>query len=325
MAERAALIRSFLAASPWADWAQAPLAGDASARRYWRLQKGAKSVILMDAPPATTGPSGPFVTIAHWLTSRALAAPEILAHDPKAGLMVLSDLGPTDFAATLETATAAREAELYLAATDVLIHLRAAPPPAGLARMTPEQGAAMIGVLAHYAPGADLGPLQAALCQALTTFAPRADTLALRDFHAENLIWRAGADGLQRVGLLDFQDAFLAPDGYDLASLLRDARRDVSPATRSAVLAHYAAQTGADARFETRIAVLGVQRNLRILGVFARLATEAGKPTYLRFLPRVWQHIMNDLTAPGLGDLHRLVCDTLPATLSQKAPQCAGQ
>jgi Predicted phosphotransferase related to Ser/Thr protein kinases len=141
---------------------------------------------------------------------------------------------------------------------------------------------------------------------------PTPDTLALRDYHAENLIWRPDLDGLARVGLLDFQDAFVAPLGYDLASLLRDARRDVPDDICAAMVAHFMAATGAGAEFPAQLACLGAQRNLRILGVFARLATEMGKTRYIPMIPRVWAQLQKDLAHPALSDLRDVVADLLP-------------
>ena len=197
---------------------------------------------------------------------------------------------------------------------EILVKLEQAAPPAGLTRLTPTVGAEMIGILSHHYRTADLSRLQNCLQAALADILPEPETFALRDFHAENLIWRASETGIDRVGLLDFQDAFVAPAGYDLASLLRDARREVSPETVAATIGYYADQTGrALTRVQTEISTLAVQRNLRILGVFAKLACVDGKARYLQFMPRVWQHIMTDLARDALAPLRAAVLETLPA------------
>jgi len=152
-----------------------------------------------------------------------------------------------------------------------------------------------------------------AMRDAMARLAPTADRLALRDFHAENLIWRPERQGNARFGLLDFQDAFIAPAGYDLISLLRDARRDVPPALHDAMIARFSAATGLDAGpLAAQLACLGVQRNLRILGVFARLARERGKTRYIAMLPRIWAHLKADLAHPALGDLRTVLTPILP-------------
>ncbi|MEO0903962.1 MAG: phosphotransferase [Pseudomonadota bacterium] len=312
MADRATAITDFLAGSPWENWTQTPLAGDASARRYLRLSSGLQSTILMDAPPENGEDTGPFVAIANLLTQHGLAAPDILLHDPLHGLLLLGDLGSTDFAKWLR-GKPSDEMALYQAAADVLLKLEGVEAPDHLKRLTPEVGAEMVNILGPYYSRGSTTDLCAAVENALAQFAPDANTLALRDFHAENLIWRAAQKGTDRVGLLDFQDAFVAPGGYDFVSLLRDARRDVSPQVADDLISYFAKRSRMKNPVRTSLACLGVQRNLRILGVFARLAKELGKPRYLDFMPRVWGHILTDLQDPALSNLREAVLDTVPA------------
>ena len=306
---------AFLAASPAAGWSRAALAGDASGRRYERLTSpDGRTAILMDArgEPASLLP---FLWIGAHLRSIGLCAPEVLAQD--AGLVLLEDLGPWHMAAWLGQHP--KESELLCdVAIDVLIHLQAAPPPEGLVALTPTRAAGMIAPLwEHYAPGTDpraAAEITGRLREALESHAPDAPVLALRDYHAENLVWRPGRTGTDRMGLLDFQDAVLAPPEYDLASLLRDARRDTDAALRATMIRRFADRTGRDeARVAAAAAILGLQRNLRILGVFARLAGEKGKPGYLRLLPRVWNHVQGDLAHPALRQLEPLVRAAVPA------------
>lgn len=288
-----------------------PIAGDASARRYLRLCHEDQSVILMDAPPTQTTQTAAFVRLAQFLKDQGLCPPEILATDQTNGLIVMRDLGPSDYAAWLKSYPT-DESILYRSALDVLIKLDKIMPFTGLTLMTPQVGAEMVTIsCTHYAkvPAADL---QSEMYKALAELVPDPTTLALRDYHAENLIWRADREGLNRVGLLDFQDAFIAPAGYDLASLLRDARRDVAPGLASEMISYFVEKTRAPDSFRSQVACLGVQRNLRILGVFARLSKDIGKTRYLAFLGRVWDHIMQDLQDPALANLRQVVNDTLP-------------
>lgn len=312
MADRAALIDRFLAGSEWASWQVKSLAGDASGRRYVRLTGKGDSVILMDAPPANGEDTRPFAAIAKWLRSVGLCAPDILAHDPDLGIMVLSDLGTDDFARWLRQQPD-DAVELYAAAVDVLVHLRGQTADLPLTRMTPQVAADMVAITGEFYAGADVADLMAAVADHFNAHAPTPDTLALRDYHAENLIWRAGETGLARVGLLDFQDAFLAPAGYDLASLLRDVRRDVDRGLAAQMVDYYIENSGTAAEFRTQLACLGAQRNLRILGVFARLARTRGKPQYIDMIPRVWDNLMRDLDHPALTRLRAATLDCLPA------------
>ncbi|MDX8350546.1 phosphotransferase [Cognatiyoonia sp. IB215446] len=312
MSAREEQINAFLQATEWREWQRAPLAGDASTRRYERLSSGANSVILMDAPSGSGATTTEFADLAAALQDFKLCPPAILAHDPVLGAMVISDLGRDDFALWL--AKRPEDAEmLYRAAIDVLLHLRQQMPPADLSVMTPEIGAAMVGLAGEHYAGRPADDLISEMARALERLAPHADTLALRDYHAENLIWRPGLSGLARVGLLDFQDAFVAPEGYDLVSLLRDARRDVPPALVTRMVAYYMDKTNADQGFHAQLACLGAQRNLRILGVFPRLAKQMRKPKYLALIPRVWANLQLDLAHPALAELRRVADATLPS------------
>ncbi|SFR53719.1 hypothetical protein SAMN04488005_2690 [Yoonia tamlensis] len=311
MTDRAEVVGNFLAASKWADWRRHPLAGDASSRRYERLTNDAASVILMDAPRENGATTGAFAQITALLQNAGLCPPAILAHDQTPGIMVLSDLGPDDFASWLMKHPA-DSLGLYRVATDVLVHLATLPAPDTLIAMTPKVGAQMVEITGEFYASDPIPDLIQEMQTALAALAPTPNTLSLRDFHAENLIWRADQQGLDRVGLLDYQDAFVAPRGYDLASLLRDVRRDIDPALAQEITAYFIAKTRAGPDFVAQLACLGAQRNLRILGVFARLSKVMQKKRYIDLIPRVWAHLMADLRHPALARLQQAVQDTLP-------------
>ena len=303
-------LTEWLSTTEWAAWDRHPVTGDASARRYERLiGPNDQSVIAMDAPPDICGTQKSFVDMAHHLKNIGLAAPEIFAWDEELGLLILSDLGPTDFARHLKS-TPVDEAKLYGNAANVLRKLHSAPPPIGLTKMTPDIGTGMIDLAFDWAAidiSAELrASIENELNQLLTQVDPSPNTLSLRDFHAENLIWRNDQTGTDCVGLLDFQDAFITHPTYDLASLLRDARRDVQAEMLDDLL--YQLNPGANQGAQ-RLAfhVMAVQRNLRILGIFRRLAERDGKTRYLDFIPRVENHLRTDLSFPELTKLNTLV------------------
>ena len=134
-------------------------------------------------------------------------------------------------------------------------------------------------------------------------------TWVLRDFHSPNLIWLPQRSGLTRLGLIDFQDAVMGSPAYDLASLLQDARVDVSEETELALLGRYVrgrvGQQDFDAaQFIKIYATLAAQRASKILGIFARLDLRDGKPQYLRHLPRVWGYLQRSLSHPALEALN---------------------
>jgi len=135
-------------------------------------------------------------------------------------------------------------------------------------------------------------------------------TWVLRDFHSPNLLWLPQREGVARIGLLDFQDAVMGPAAYDVASLLQDARVDVSEMTEIALLSRYTrARMKTDAGFDAPgfvrlYATLAAQRASKILGIFARLERRDGKPQYLRHLPRVWGYLQRALAHPALAQLN---------------------
>lgn len=306
---RRALSEVFLTRAGWGDARRSFLAGDASPRSYDRLVRSAETAVLMDAPPERGEDVRPFTAMARHLRGLGLSAPEILAEDTENGFLLLEDLGDSLYARLLEHDPAAEE-ELYRAAVEVLAALQAAPPPPGLPAHTREFMAQAAGLsLTWYGRAVtgqpqDPAPLIAAMDRALAAHCTKAPVLVLRDYHAENLLWLPGRQGLARVGLLDFQMGSLGQPEYDLISLLQDARRDVPLDLGERLIAHFAHLTGADpGRTATACAVLGAQRNLRILGGFTRLSLHFGKPGYVRLIPRVWGHLHRDLAHPALEDV----------------------
>ena len=296
----------FLAASGWAGAQILPLAGDASFRRYFRIVDGARTAVLMDAPPPHEVPR-PFIEVVEWLIGRGLSAPEILARDLDRGLLLLGDFGNVRLRETLD-ADPAREAELYGLATDVLIHLHDHPPMAGLKQHGLDQWLDEVALFTDWycpAVGAnvDTGAYQAAWREVLEPVGNDGlgPVTVLRDYHAENIMLVEGRSGIAHFGLLDFQDALAGHPAYDLASVLEDARRDVPLEIEHAMIDRYVAATGQGEAFERAYWALAAQRNTRILGVFTRLWKRDGKPGYRRFQPRMWGLLERDLAHPNLG------------------------
>ena len=308
---RKSIVSQWLSTTNWGDWQRITMTGDASERRYERLiNQNGNSVILMDAPPEKCGSQTRFADIAMHLKSLNLSAPEILERDDKKGLFILSDLGQHNFAQHLNT-TPKDEKKLYSTAVSVLCSLQSTPPPSGLTVMTPDIGSKMIGIAFEWAAtdrSIDLiTEITARLRGLLHEVDPNPHVLSLRDFHAENLIWRPTDHDKSRVGLLDFQDAFITHSTYDLASLLRDARRNVDPELLLPLLTQLARKGENLEDFKRAFHVMAVQRNLRILGIFHRLARRDGKTKYLSLIPRVWEHLQADLATPDLNELGHLI------------------
>ncbi len=315
---RAADASAFLARAGWGSARRAPLAGDASDRRYLRLHLGRRRAVLMDAPPGKGDDPADFIRIGAHLNRIGLSAPRLLAQDLTRGFLLLEDLGEGLFAHIIST-DPALETPLYATAADVLAHLQAQPAPPGL----PDLSAGDWARAAAFAPDwygfavtgekPGTGDFTASLTDAITRHADGPRVLILRDYHAENLIWLPRRKGLRRAGLLDFQLGQMGQPGYDLVSLLQDARRDVAPETATFMKQRFAEAAGTSLQdFEAACAVLGTQRALRILGIFARLCLAAGKPAYLPLMPRIWGHLQRNLTHPALASLAPVVNRLLP-------------
>jgi aminoglycoside/choline kinase family phosphotransferase len=313
MTPRDAEIAAFLAAAGWGAPVLRPLAGDASSRRYHRVTDGPAKAVLMDAAGTDLRP---FLAVGGHLRRLGLSAPEVIAADEALGLMLLEDLGD-DLFARLVSQQRVDEATLYAAAVDLLAELSRVPPPDIVTPFEPDLVSATAPAFDWYARdtagAAARGEFDAAFGEALAASPDTGRGLILRDFHAENLIWLPSRRGVARVGLLDFQDARSAPPVYDLVSLLEDARRDVGDATDRAMRARFAAATGRDRdELDHAAAVLALQRNLRILGIFARLSLHFGKPGYVDLIPRVWRHVLRDLAHPSLTAVADIVTRALP-------------
>ncbi|WP_299281455.1 phosphotransferase [uncultured Tateyamaria sp.] len=335
MSERAQLTDTFLSSAGWADAARVVVAGDASNRRYERLTKdGHRSVILMDAPPEKGEDVQPFINITTHLRDAGLSAPEIYAHDTAHGFLLIEDLGDDLFARVM-AADPSVEITLYDASVDVLVHLHDASikglAPYNADTMTPLAALAFdwyrrgaIGSIDEAAKAA----FSTAFHAALAPLDAGPSVLIQRDYHAENLIWMPDRQSYKRVGLLDYQDAMLGHPAYDLVSIAQDARRDVVPDIAQGMQDRYLSVTGADRTvFQSAYALLGVQRNMRILGVFARLSMAYGKPHYVDLIPRVWGHIQTNLAHPALSDIAPLINAALPVPtpkiLQELKDQCA--
>jgi len=340
-AERVAAIRAFLDRSGFGDAARLRIQGDASTRSYERLTRDGQTYILMNSPRRPDGPPvrngkpysaiahlaesvTPFVAMAKGLRERGFSAPAIIAADRDAGLLLLEDLGGE--LVVDGTPPAPIEAR-YQAAVDVLAALHALqlpetlPVAAGDDYRLPRYDidALLIEVellLDWYLPqlGKQISKAMrdtyiAVWRDALAPIVASPPTWVLRDFHSPNLLWLEERQGIQRIGLLDFQDAVLGSPAYDVVSLLFDARVDVPEMMEIALLSHYTrARRAADPAFDApafakAYATLAAQRCSKVLGIFARLDARDGKPQYLRHMPRVWAYLQRSLAHPALVPL----------------------
>jgi tRNA threonylcarbamoyl adenosine modification protein YjeE len=332
-------LRQFLETAGYAEARRQHMAGDASTRSYARLSRDDGVVILMNSPKRPDGPAiyhgksysaavhlaedvKPFVAMANGLRERGFSAPAIHHADLDHGFLITEDFGS---AGVIEGDPPAPIAERYEAATDMLaaLHREALPetlplaPQLSYAIPTFDTEALLteIGLMPEwYLPdrGTELseslrGEFVALWRDLLRKPADAPKTWVLRDFHSPNLIWLGERPGIEKVGIIDFQDAVLGPAAYDLVSLLQDARIDVPEPLELALLTRYIrARRAADpdfdpAGFAELYAIMSAQRNTRLLGTFARLNRRDGKPHYLRHQPRIWTYLGRSLAHPALA------------------------
>jgi len=322
MTDRGAEITDFLARTGWSAARRAPLAGDASFRRYERLDGGPAPALLMDAPPPMEDVR-PYVTVARHLAAMGYSAPRILAEDPAAGLLVIEDLGDDTY--TRRLADGADEAALYALAVDLLVdlHRRSDAAAVDLPPYDDDKLIEEAALLVDWYVPEMIGPLPAPARQdfvdrwlALFPVARAVPkTLVLRDYHVDNLMWLDERHGVARCGLLDFQDAVIGPVAYDLVSLLEDARRDIDADLSARMLDRYMDAFPALDRdaFVASYAILGAQRSAKIIGIFTRLCRRDGKPVYLKHIPRVWRWLERDLRHPALAPLAEWFDAHIPA------------
>lgn len=309
-------IERFLATAGWGDASVAPLPGDASFRRYFRLSRGGGgTAMLMHAPPPHENP-GPFLAAAHWLENHGLRAPHIIAEDAAAGWVLLEDFGDGRLREWLDTHPG-DEARLYGSAVDTLVSLHRIAPgpfaPYDLAEYQREAGLFVEWFCPAKALEVDERGWRAAWDVVLAPLISRQrpGVVVLKDYHAENIM--LPPDGTQ--GLIDFQDAMVGHPAYDLVSLLQDARRDVTPMIERAMIDRYLAAAQPGSEFEADYAVLGAQRNAKIVGVFTRLAKRDGKPRYLELIPRVWALLERDLTHSALKPVATWFAENIPQSV----------
>ncbi|HEV2674823.1 MAG TPA: phosphotransferase, partial [Aliidongia sp.] len=281
---------------------------------YYRLSDGGRRALLMDAPPPREKPAE-FLHMARLLHRFDYSAPMILASDPVAGFILLEDLGDDTYTRLL--ARGADEAALYGLAIDLLADLHDRFDPASAHGVPPYSDEILLSEAGQFVdwclPEVTGRPAEAsakdeylALWQAALPLARAVPaSLTLRDYHIDNLMLLDGRPGLEACGLLDFQDSLIGPIGYDLVSLLEDARRDVLDPLARAMLARYLAHRPAvdPVALDRSMAFLGAQRHAKVIGIFCRLARRDGKPVYLKHLPRLWRLMLRSLAHPELAAL----------------------
>lgn len=330
-------LEKFLQQTGCADYEKQQLKGDASRRVYTRLKKSdGETLILADADPEIGEEPGAFGAVTKLLRDHKINAPEILHADYVRGFLIMEDFGDTLFSQVL-TNNPERERELYEAALDILADIAKLPTEAvltyegGTHKLHDYDTARLLAearlFLSWYVPELTRRNTPEFSADEFTTvlrgmLAPVVNTphpvVVLRDYHADNLhVLNNGKKGGAGLGVIDYQDALIGNPAYDLVSLLQDARRDVSADLEAELIDSFLKRRTDLNRedFMRDYLILGAQRNIKILGIFARLYVRNKKSGYLQYLPRVWGYLERNLRSPLLKPLLAWFDARLPTEL----------
>jgi len=304
-----------------------PLTGDASDRRYFR-------VIRSDANPSTVlalhvGPIDfatlPFVNVAELLRQMPLPVPRVLGHSDRLGILALDDLGDVTLQAHLGAAPPGEHAALYRQAVALLEMLQrrgAEIDPAGfipyriafdVEKLTWELDFFVKHFIEGYRgltiPPAQRGALAEEFGIVVAELAAEPRVLCHRDYHSRNLMVHGGG-----LYIIDFQDARMGPDTYDLVSLLRDSYMDLEDRDVDELVAYFLALKGIPAtsgdEFRRRFDLMALQRNLKALGTFGFQTISRRNPVYIQYMPRTLRYVRTNVERyPRFGRLRELLAE----------------
>ena len=284
------------------------VAGDASFRSYYRVFFQEKTFILMFAPP-THEDVAPFIKIDEILVNNGFRAPKILAKNIDLGFILLEDFGDETYSKALQK-NIAEEYFLYEKACDALIEIQKIPLKnidilhynhATLFREVMLFIDWYLPWKNHKISLQQIQDYKFYWIELFDKLSKKNQALVLRDFHADNLMVLSNQNGFEAVGLLDFQDALIGSCAYDLLSLLEDARRDVDEKNKQKLFDYFISKAKYNREdFLVDYEIISLQRNIKILGIFARLHLRDGKNQYINFIPRVKDFVERRLDKTNL-------------------------
>ena len=299
------------------------LTGDASDRRYYR-------VMVPDSPSIVLSLySGPFeldqlsfANVARLLEQMPVPIPTVIGHAGDLGVLALEDLGDVTLQAHLGAVTPAEHAMRYRQAVALIATLQkrgaelSSPDflPYGIAfdveKLTWEMDFFTKHFIEAYrgvvVPPAAREELRRVFGLFIAELAAEPRVLCHRDYHSRNLMLHH-----DRLYIIDFQDARMGPDTYDLVSLLRDSYVDLPERTVDELIAYFLAlkgETGSETEFRRRFDTMALQRNLKALGTFGYQTTARRNPVYIQYIPRTLRYVRDNLDhLPQFSQLRELL------------------
>jgi aminoglycoside/choline kinase family phosphotransferase len=287
-----------------------PLTGDASDRRYFRiLVADAPSIVLSLYATPFEFEKLSFVNVARLLDQMPVPIPTVLGHAEDLGVLALEDLGDVTLQAHLGAATPAEHAALYRQAVALIATIQCrgselsnpAFVPYGIAFDVEKLTWEMDFFIKHFVeayrgvliPPSARDALREELATIIAELAAETRVLCHRDYHSRNLMLHQ-----DKLYIIDFQDARMGPDTYDLVSLLRDSYVDLTEQTVDELIAYFLAltgETGTESEFRARFDVMALQRNLKALGTFGYQTTARRNSVYIQYIPRTLRHVRDNL------------------------------
>ena len=322
-------VQSYLDRNNIRDARVVALTGDASDRKYYRVLSDQRTpFVLATYSTAFDAATLPFVNTAKLFAAMPVPVPEIIGSAGDLGVLALEDLGDVTLQAHLGSTSPARHAALYREAVSFVDTIQRRGRelsdskylPYGIAfdveKLTWEMDFFIKHFLEAYRgarfSGDDRQALQSELGVIVAELAAEPRVLCHRDYHSRNLMMKDG-----KLFIIDFQDARLGPDTYDLASLLRDSYVDLPWAVVDDLLAYFLALQGRASEqdeFRRRFDLMSLQRNLKALGTFGYQTTARGNPVYIQYIPRTLHYVRENLRRyPRFGRL----ADLLAAHLAE--------
>jgi aminoglycoside/choline kinase family phosphotransferase len=287
-----------------------PLTGDASDRRYFRIHlQDAPSIVLSLYAAPFEFETLSFANVSRLLSRMPVPIPTVIGHADDLGVLALEDLGDVTLQAHLGAATPTEHAALYRQAVSLIATMQkrgaelSSPDyiPYGIAfdveKLTWELDFFTRHFIEAYrgitVPAASREALKQEFDAMIQILASEPRVLCHRDYHSRNLMLHQG-----QLYIIDFQDARMGPDTYDLVSLLRDSYVDLPEQTVSELIAYFLALKGStdtESAFRARFDLMALQRNLKALGTFGYQTTARRNPVYIQYIPRTLRYVRDNL------------------------------
>ena len=285
------------------------LRNDASKRRYYRFNNCKKNILLMDSSLEKETISN-FLLVSNWLIQNNFSAPTIYIKNKDLGLLLLEDFGQTKFSIILKN-NKNKKKYYYKKAIQTLISLSEKKPPKFLKCydkkiLLKELNIFLIWHLNYNMnnDNKEINEWNIIWKNLFKKTDNNKSSIVLRDYHIDNIFYLAKRNRIKDIGLIDYQDALIGHPSYDLVSLLQDVRTFISKKDQKFLYDYYISKNNHNAdHFKKTYLILGTQRLIKIIGIFKRLNANDNNSAYMKYLPRAWKLLSENLKEPFFYDL----------------------